>query len=50
MSDRERQISYDITYISNLKSDTNELICKTEIDSQTSIMNLWLLKGKVGGV
>ena len=36
-SDRERQISYDITYTWNLtlKSDTNELIYKTEIDSQT---------------
>ena len=34
-SDRERQISYDIAYMWNLKSDTNELIYKTEIDSQT---------------
>ena len=34
-SDRERQIS-DVTYMWNLKkSDTNELIYKTEIDSQT---------------
>ena len=34
-SDRERQISYDITYTWNLtlKSDTNELIYKTETDS-----------------
>ena len=30
---RERQVSYDITYIWNLKIDTNELIYKTEIDS-----------------
>ena len=30
-SDRERQISYDITYMWNLKkNDTNELIYKTE--------------------
>ena len=35
-SDRERQISYDITYMQNLKkNDTNELIYKTETDSQT---------------
>ena len=30
---RERQISYDITYMWNLKYDTNELIYKTETDS-----------------
>ena len=34
-SDRERQISRDITYMWNLKYDTNELIYKTEIDQQT---------------
>ena len=34
-SDKERQISYNITYMWNLKNDTNELIYKTEIDSQT---------------
>ena len=34
-SDGERQISYDITYMWNLiKNDTNELIYKTETDSQ----------------
>ena len=31
---RERQI-YAITYVWNLKKDTNELIYKTETDSQT---------------
>ena len=35
MSDRERQISYDNTYVESEKNDTNELIYKTEIDSQT---------------
>ena len=30
-----RQILYDITYMWNLKYNTNELICKTETDSQT---------------
>ena len=35
--DRKKQISFDITYVWNLKKkkDTNELIHKTEIDSQT---------------
>jgi len=32
---RERQISYDITYMWNLKYDTNELIYETDTDSQT---------------
>ena len=29
----QRQILYDITYMWNLKNDTNDLIYKTEIDS-----------------
>ena len=36
--DRERQVSYDIAYMWNLKkkkTDTNELIYKTKTDSQT---------------
>ena len=33
-SDRERQISYNITYMWNLKYDTNEFIYK--IESQTA--------------
>ena len=32
---RKRQLPYDITYTWNLKYDTNELINKTETDSQT---------------
>ena len=48
-SDRERQISYDIAHMWNLKYDTNELIYKTETDSQTQKTNLWLPKGKGGG-
>ena len=40
---RERQISYDITYMWNLKKyGTNELIYKTEIESQIYKTNLWL--------
>ena len=33
-SDREAQISYDITHMWNLKYDTNELIYKRETDPQ----------------
>ena len=34
-SERKRQIPNDITYIENLKYDTNEPIYKAETDSQT---------------
>ena len=34
-SEGERQISYDITYMWNLKYHTNETIYKTETDLQT---------------
>ena len=34
-SERERQIPYDITYLWNLKYDTNEDIYETKTDSQT---------------
>ena len=34
-SESERQIPYDVTYMWNLKYGTNELIYKTETDSQT---------------
>ena len=48
-SDRGRQVSYDITYIWNLKKkDTDGRIYKTEIDSQIQKTNLWLLKRKEG--
>ena len=49
-SDRERQILYVIVYMWNpiLKNYTNELIYKTETDSQISKTNLWLPKGKHG--
>ena len=32
-SERERQIPYDITYMWNLKYNTNELIYETKTDS-----------------
>ena len=34
-SERERQIPYDITYMWNLKYDTNEPIYETETESWT---------------
>ena len=37
---------YDITYMWNLKHDTDELIYKVERDSQAQKPNLWLPKGK----
>ena len=46
VSQTERQIPYVITFMWDLKYDTNELIYKTEADSQTQKTNLWLPKGK----
>ena len=43
----KRQISYNIVYMHNLKkSDTNELIQKMKLDSQTQKMNLQLTVGR----
>ena len=36
----------NITYMWNLKYDTNELIYQRETDSQTWKTNLWLPKGE----
>ena len=46
-SDRERQIPYYITYMGDLKHDTNELIYET--DSQTERTDLWLPRGRGAG-
>ena len=46
-SDRERQIPYDITYMWNLKYDTNELTYKTETDSDIE-NKLTATKGEEG--
>ena len=35
LSKSEKQISYDITYMWNLKYDTNKLTYKTEIEQET---------------
>ena len=45
-SERERQISYDIIYMWNLKYDTNEFIYKAETDSQTRRTDLWWPRGR----
>ena len=49
-SDIERQTLYDVTYMWNLKKkDRNELICRTETDSQV-LKDVWLPKGaRCGG-
>ena len=40
-SEKERQIPYNITYMWNLKYDTNEPVYKTVTDSQTQRTKLW---------
>ena len=45
-SDRERQISHDVTYMWHLKYDTNELM--KQIDSQTQKTNDGYQSGKRG--
>ena len=46
--DREKQILYDITYMWNLKNNTNECICKTETDSDIE-NKLVVTEGERGG-
>ena len=46
-SDKERHISYDITYVESNKNDTKEFIYTTETNSQISKSNLGLPKGKL---
>ena len=47
-SDREGQVLYCVTYMWNLKNETNELIYRIEIDSQMWRANLWLPGGIAG--
>ena len=44
-----RQISYDITYMWNVKNNTNESIYKTETDSDKQ-NKLLITKGRGGGL
>ena len=39
-SDRERQISYDVIYMWNLKYDTDQHVYETETDSETQRTDL----------
>ena len=48
-SEGERQISYDITYMWNLKYDTNELIYKTETYRHRK-QTYGYQRGKEGGI
>ena len=42
----QRKTDTIITYMWNLKSNTNECICKTETYMQNQKINLWLSKGR----
>ena len=46
---QRRQIPYDVTYMWNLKYDTNEPIYETETDSQTQRTDSWLPRGREDG-
>ena len=48
-SKSETQILYDITYMWNLKYDTDKLIYKAEMDSQAQGTDLWLSRGREMG-
>ena len=47
---REREISYDIAYMWSLKNDINELVYKTERDSQTQKTNMITKGRRCGGM
>ena len=46
VSQREKDIPYDITYIWNLIYDTNEPILRKETNSWTWRRDLWLPRGR----
>ena len=48
-SERERQITYNIIYMRNLKYGTNESVYKTETHSQSWRTDLWFPRGTVEG-
>ena len=48
VSQTKTNIIYHL-YVKSKKNDTNELIYKTETDSQTQKTDLWLPKGTVCG-
>ena len=48
MSDRESQISHDITYIWNLKYDTNEVIYRSRLTDMENKLMVTTGKGGEG--
>ena len=48
--ERKGQILYDITYMWNLKYNTNESICETETGSQTQRLVVVTGKERGGGL
>ena len=48
MSDRESQISHDITYIWNLKYDTNEVIYRSRLTDMENQLMVTTGKGGEG--
>ena len=48
VSQRKTNIIWYHLYMESLKNDTNELVYKTETDSQIQKTNLWLPNGKGG--
>ena len=48
VSERAKDKQRVISHTWNLKKYVNELICRTETDSQSLTTNLWLPKGQVG--
>ena len=48
-SEREKQIPYDITYMWNVKYDTNQDSYKAKIDSQTQRTDFRLSRRRGGG-
>jgi len=49
VSQKERQTPYDITYLRNLRCDTNEPIYETETESRTQRRDWWLSRGRALG-
>ena len=46
---RKRQIPYDITYLQNLRYDTDEPVHETETVSRTPRKDWWLSRGRALG-
>ena len=49
-SEIEGQMPYDISYMWNLKYDTNEFICEIQTDSEKWRTDLWFQRGRREGM